>query len=718
MNLLDKIDFFGRSGLPVILQSEAAECGLACLAMIATHHGHETDLISLRRRFSISMKGTTLKDILTLAQRLNMTGRGLRLEPAQLKDIKTPCILHWDMDHFVVLKEVKGNRVVVHDPAFGRRIYTLTEAGRHFTGIALELIPTGGFEKKKDVARLPLSTFWGRLKGANRALGQALVLSLLLQVVLLASPFYMQLVVDDAVMKNDGNLLTALALGFGLLLLINIAATWLRSQVLLYFGNALNFQMSANLFNHLVRLPLEWFEKRHIGDIVSRFGATAPIQTLFSQGLIGAVVDGVMAVLTFIMILVYSPVLSLVVIAAFAIYALLRIVTYRAFRQKQEEVIEASAREATAFMETARAIQSIKIFGREADREALWQNRHAEVINRSIEQQRLSIGFGSANQLIYGLENVLVVYLGARAVIAGDMTIGMLYAFMAYKEQFLDKITNLIEMGIQYRMLDLYLSRLSDIALTDQEPGYRKEALVARHVDGAITLRDITFRYAETEPETLSGVNLHIEPGEFVAITGPSGGGKTTLLKVMLGLFKPKSGSVMIDNVPLDHLGLQTFRAQIGVVMQDDHMLSGTLAENVTFFDTRPDIEWVRECARNAGIDDEIMAMPMNYGTLVGDMGTTLSGGQRQRVLLARALYRRPRILFMDEGTSSLDLDKEREVNRALAKLRITRVVIAHRPDTIRAADRTILLADGKVAPAPDFASREPRNRVGTLGAA
>ncbi len=480
------------------------------------------------------------------------------------------------MDHFVVLKEVKGNRVVVHDPAFGRRIYTLTEAGRHFTGIALELIPTGGFEKKKDVARLPLSTFWGRLKGANRALGQALVLSLLLQVVLLASPFYMQLVVDDAVMKNDGNLLTALALGFGLLLLINIAATWLRSQVLLYFGNALNFQMSANLFNHLVRLPLEWFEKRHIGDIVSRFGATAPIQTLFSQGLIGAVVDGVMAVLTFIMILVYSPVLSLVVIAAFAIYALLRVVTYRAFRQRQEEVIEASAREATAFMETARAIQSIKIFGREADREALWQNRHAEVINRSIEQQRLSIGFGSANQLIYGLENVLVVYLGARAVIAGDMTIGMLYAFMAYKEQFLDKITNLIEMGIQYRMLDLYLSRLSDIALTDQEPGYRKEALVARHVDGAITLRDITFRYAETEPETLSGVNLHIEPGEFVAITGPSGGGKTTLLKVMLGLFKPKTGSVLIDNVPLDHLGLQTFRAQIGVVMQDDHMLSGT----------------------------------------------------------------------------------------------------------------------------------------------
>jgi len=718
VNLLDKINFSGGSRLSVALQSEAAECGLACLAMVATFHGHDTDLITLRRKFSISMKGMTLKDVLTLAQRLDMTGRGLRLEPERLKDIKTPCILHWDMDHFVVLKEVKGNRIVIHDPAFGVRKLTLDEVSRHFTGIALELIPTGAFKKKQETAKLALSAFWGRLKGMNRAIGQALTLSLILQLLMLASPFYMQLVVDDAIMKSDGNLLTALAIGFALLLLINIGATWLRSQVLMFLGNALNFQMSANLFNHLVRLPLEWFAKRHIGDIVSRFGATGPIQHLFSQGLIEAVVDGIMALLTLIMILVYSPPLSLAVMAALMLYAMLRLATYRIFREKQEEVIEASAKEATVFMETARAIQSIKIFGRESDREALWQNRHADVINRGIDQQRLSIGFSTANQLIYGLENIVVIYLGARAVISSDMSVGMLYAFLAYKEQFLSKATNLIEMGIQYRMLDLYLSRLSDIALTEQEPGYRREAMIERRIEGAITLRDITFRYAETEPETLSGVNFHIEPGEFVAITGPSGGGKTTLLKIMLGLFKPKTGSVLIDNVPLDHLGLQAFRSQIGVVMQDDNLLSGSLAENITFFDAQPDLEWIRECAGHAGIDKEIMAMPMNYATLVGDMGTTLSGGQRQRVLLARALYRRPRILFMDEGTSSLDLDKEREVNRALATLRITRVVIAHRPDTIRAADRTILLTEGRVAPGPDLMTRETRSPKSALGAA
>nr|WP_246504994.1 peptidase domain-containing ABC transporter [Microvirga antarctica] len=696
--MLDKLDILGRPQLPLIRQTEAAECGLACLAMVASYHGYALDLISLRRKFSISLKGTTLKDLLTLAQRIGLMGRGLRLEPEQLGRIATPCILHWDMNHFVVLKEVRGRKLVIHDPASGLRTYTLKEAGRHFTGIALELSPTRSFEKKQETSRLPLSAFWGRLKGMNRALGQALVLSAILQIVTLASPFYMQLAVDDAIMKSDAGLLGALALGFSLLLVINTGAAWLRAQVLMFLGNALNFQMSANLFNHLVRLPLEWFEKRHIGDVVSRFGATAPIQSLFSQGLIGAVVDGVMAVLTLGMILVYSPALSAVVLSVLALYAVLRIASYLLSRQMQEEVIEAAARESTTFIETVRAIQSIKIFGREADREALWQNRHADAINRGMKQARLALGFNTANQLLYGLENVLVVYLGARAAMAGEITIGMLYAFMAYKEQFLGKATNLIEMALQYRMLDLYVSRLSDIALTEKEPGHGRRGLIDRPISGDIEVRSVHYRYADIEPEVLSGASFSASPGEFVAITGPSGGGKTTLLKVMLGLLTPRDGSVLVDGVPLDHVGLQAFRSQVGVVMQDDHLLSGTLADNICFFDATLDVDWMRRCAEMAGIDDEIMAMPMNYNTLIGDMGTTLSGGQRQRVLLARALYRRPRILFMDEGTSNLDLDKEREVNRALAELAITRIVIAHRPDTIRAADRIVVLRGGQLS--------------------
>jgi len=684
------------------MQSEAAECGLACLAMIATYHGREVDLTALRRLFSVSLKGVTLKDVLTMGQRLGMTGRGLRLEPEQLGQIRLPCILHWDMNHFVVLKAVGARRITIHDPALGVRTLTLDEVGRHFTGIALELTPTSAFERRKETSRLSLTALWGRMRGITRALAQALVLSAVLQLAVLAAPFYMQLAVDEAVMKGDDGLLTALALGFGLLTLIHIGAGWLRSHVLLFLSSALNFQMGANLFHHLVRLPLSWFEKRHIGDLVSRFRSAEPIQRLISEGLVAAFVDGVMATLTLAMILIYSPKLSGIVVAALALYALLRFALYRTLRQRQEEMIEAAAREQTTFIETARAIQSIKIFGREADREALWQNRSAEAISRSIRQGRFTIGFKTANDVIYGLENVLVVYLGARAIMANELTIGMLYAFMAYKEQFLSKATNLIETGIQYRMLDLHLDRLSDIALAEREQNRHGESLVTRPVAGALEIQDVTYRYADTEPEVLSGADLKVAPGEFVAITGPSGGGKTTLLKIMIGLFRPRTGTVLIDGVPLENMDIQAFRSQIGVVMQDDQLLSGSIAENICFFDASLDLDWMRECARMAGIDAEIMTMPMNYNTLIGDMGTTLSGGQRQRVLLARALYRRPRMLFMDEGTSHLDLDKEREVNRALAGLKITRIVIAHRPETIRAADRIVVLREGRVSPPMD----------------
>lgn len=719
MKLFAHLDYFGAPRLPAIIQSEAAECGLACLAMIATYHGREVDLVALRRLFSISLKGVTLKDILAMGQRLGMTGRGLRLEPEQLGQIKLPCILHWDMNHFVVLKEVGARKVTIHDPAVGVRTLTIEEVGHHFTGIALELTPTSSFERRKETSRLSLGALWGRMRGVKRALAQALVLSAVLQLAVLAAPFYMQLAVDEAVMKGDQGLLTALALGFGLFTLIHIGADWLRSHVLLFLGSALNFQMGANLFHHLVRLPLSWFEKRHIGDLVSHFRSAEPIQRLISEGLVAALVDGVMATLTLVMILIYSPKLSGIVFAALILYALLRFALYRALRQRQEEMIEASAKEQTTFIETARAMQSIKIFGREADREALWQNRYAESISRGIRQGRFTIGFKTANDLIYGIENVLVVYLGARAIMANELTIGMLYAFMAYKEQFLGKATNLIETGIQYRMLDLHLDRLSDIALAEREQDLHGESLVTRQVAGAVELKGVSFRYADTEPEVLSGADLKVEAGEFVAITGPSGGGKTTLLKIMLGLFKPMEGRVLIDDTPLEHFGAQAFRSQIGVVMQDDQLLAGSIAENICFFDASLDLEWMRACAQVAGIDDEIMAVPMNYNTLIGDMGTTLSGGQRQRVLLARALYRRPRILFMDEGTSNLDLDKEREVNRALAELKITRIVIAHRPETIRAADRIVYLINGTVQESSSsegvsFAST-PRVRSGSF---
>ena len=692
------LNFTGRARLPVILQTEVAECGLACLAMVAAFYGHEFDLNTLRRRFPISAKGVTLKALIEVAGRLGFSSRPLRLEPAHLKELRLPAILHWDLNHFVVLKSVGRSKVVIHDPAIGLRSYSFEELSKHMTGVALELTPTPKFERKREVERIRMGPLIGRVAELGRALSQALVLSVIVQLFVLVSPFYMQIAVDDAVGKGDSGLLVALAIGFGLFTLINVAATALRSFVSLQLGNVITFQMVVGLFHHLMRLPLPFFERRHIGDLISRFSATYPIKDLITEGLVAVLVDGVMAIATLALMIAYSWLLALISLAAIVLYVTLRLSAIGALRRRTEDQIQARAREDSTFIETVRAVQTIKLFGREAEREGVWQNRYAAFINAGIKLGRLQINFKAANDLIFGVENIAAIYLGARLAIDGAMTVGMLFAYMSYKQQFLDKVARLIEKMIDLRMLDLYLERLGDIALAERERGLDAPSHSARPLIGAIEVRNVSFRYAETEPYVLESATLRIEPGEFVAITGPSGGGKTTLMKLMLGLFEPSSGELLVDGYTIGALGVANLREQVGVVMQDDQLLSGSIQENISFFDTVVDPAWVQACAEAAGIHNDIMRMPMGYHTLVGDMGGALSGGQRQRILLARALYRKPRILFLDEGTSHLDPAMEEQVNSAIAKLAITRVTIAHRPQTVAAADRILVVHQGRVS--------------------
>ncbi len=683
------INFGSRRRLPLMLQTEAAECGLACLAMVAGYHGHRVDLNAMRRRYPVSLKGVTLKALMSLASHLKLVSRPLRFDLYHLRDLRLPAIVHWDMNHFVVLKEVTGKAIVVHDPAFGERSYPLAEASRHLTGVALELTPADGFAQKTEAARLPLAAFWGQLRGGAQALAQIFVLSLILQVLVIASPFYMQIVVDDVIAKGDVDLLLVLALGFGGLAAISLAATALRSYILLILQNTLSLQMVAKLFHHLVRLPLTFFEKRHIGDILSRFSSTEPIRTLIAEGLIAALIDGVMALATLVMLFIYSARLAAVVLIAVALYAALRIGLYHALRRRNEQLIRARAKEQSSFIETVRAIQSLKLFNRESESEGQWLNRYAETVNANIRLGRLNIGFKTINEALFGVENIVTVYIGARLALDSTLTVGMLFAFMSYKRFVIDKGVQLVEKALDYRILDLHLERLADIALTLPEPGHDRPPLAyARPIAGRIELRNVNFRYAESEPFILEDVNLTIEPGEFVVITGASGKGKTTLIKVMLGLLEATAGDVEIDTIPLATIGLQSYREHVAAVMQDDHLVSGSIADNICFFDPAFDMEWMIECARRAGIHDEIMAMPMTYNSLIGDMGSSLSGGQKQRVLLARALYRRPKILFLDEGTAHLDVDMERRINDTLRQLHVTRVAVAHRPEMIKAADR------------------------------
>ena len=697
------LSFFRGHRLPVVRQAEAAECGLACIAMVASFYGHRLDLGTLRRRYPVSLSGITLRGLMMITTHLRLIGRPVRFDIGQIGALRLPAIVHWDMNHFTVLKSVKKGQITIHDPALGARTLPLSEASKHITGVALELTPAPDFQQIDESARLPFSTFWSSLAGSGHALVQVLLLSIVLQALILAAPFYMQITIDEVIARGDIELLAVLALGFGLLAAIRVAATTIRALVLLVIQNALSFQIGARLFHHLIRLPASFFEKRHIGDILSRFGSLQPIRTLLAEGLIAALLDGVMAVFTLAMIILYSPTLAAIVIAAVLGYAAIRLTLYRVVWARTDEMIQASAHENSTFIETVRAIQSLKLFNREADREGLWLNRYAEVANSNVRLGRVKITFTTINDILFSIETIVIVYLAARLALANEITVGMIFAFMAYKQLFTERSVALIEKGLEFRLLGLHLERLSDIALTPLEAGHDVPLSYAAPLRGKIELRNLCFRYSDAEPMVLENVNLTIEPGEFVTIMGPSGGGKTTLVKIMLGLLEPTSGDVLIDGQPLSVMGVRRYREQVAAVMQDDQLLSGSVADNISFFDQQFDEEKLLRAAELAGIHDEIMAMPMTYNSLVGDMGSSLSGGQKQRVLLARALYREPRILFLDEGTSHLDVANERRVNESLRNLNMTRVSVAHRPDIASGADRVVHIARTVIATEPSL---------------
>jgi ATP-binding cassette subfamily B protein RaxB len=684
----------------MLYQSETAECGLACMAMVANYHGHQLDLTTLRNSYSVSLKGTNMQQLMLLGNQLGLAGRALKLELDDLTKLQTPCILHWAMNHFVVLVKVHRNSITILDPAQGERRLSLAEVDKAFTGVALELTPTHEFKKVDERVKLSLTAFWSKIQGLVPSLLKLFTLSLLLQLFALTSPYYTQLVVDDVLVSHDKPLLMVLALGFGLLMLIQIVIGVLRSWIALHLGTMMNMQMVTNLFRHLLHLPIFFFEKRHMGDITSRFGSLSAIQSLLTTSLVEGVLDGIMVIIVFAMMYIYSPQLSLVVVCVVALYALIRWAFYWPMRQLTEESIVAGAKESSIFMESIRGIQSLKLFGQETQRLNIWQNSHAESVNKGYLLAKWGISAGVANQLLFGIEGILIIYLAAHAVIAGDMTVGMLFAFMAYKSQFTGRMSALIGLVVQIKMTKLHLERLADIALTEKEDD--GNATLGRTISGQLSLNNIRFRYADNEPLLFNNLTLEVKARDNIAIIGPSGTGKTTLMKIMLGLMPAESGKVEADGIDIRHLGLRHYRQQIAAVMQDDQLMSGTLTENISFFDTQLDMQWVIECVQLAGIHQDIAAMPMGYNSLVGDMGSSLSGGQKQRILLARALYRKPKILLMDEATSHLDVQLEHYVNQAIKQLNMTRIIIAHRPETIVNAERILELNQGQLLDVTD----------------
>ena len=677
--------------LPVILQTEMSECGLACLAMIARYHGHDIDLNVLRRKHLVSMTGASLKSVIAIADGLQLSSRPLRLDMDHLEKLQLPAMLHWDLNHYVVLKSIKGGVAEIVDPGVGLRKMKLSRLSNHFTGIAVEFTPQADFKAVQARIKPRISLLWSRLVGLKRAITQTLVLSVILQAIILLSPFYLQLVVDAVLPRGDNSLLMALAIGFGGLVILRAAAEAVRGWAILVYGNQMSLQMVGNVFRHLNRLPARYFERRHVGDIISRMGSTVPIQEALTQSVPAVLIDGAMAILMLIVMFLYSPLLGGIVLATVLGLVLATVLIYPHLRRTQEESIYAKALENSHVIESIRAITTVKMFGREAEREAAWRNLYTDFINANVGYGKWVVARKFFETLLTGLQVVLVVW-AAVSLMLGDgsgFTLGMLVAFLAYRQYFTDAVVQLLEKGIEFNLLSLHLDRLSDIIFAETDADQSGEAQLDE-LKGRVSLDGVSFRYSDTDPWVLTDHSLDIAAGEMVTLTGPSGGGKTTLMKLMLGLYDPVKGAVKIDGQDLRDIDRSDWRSRIGVVMQEDRLLSGTLADNISFFDPEIDMQRVYKAAMAAQIHETIAALPMNYQLQIGDMGSILSGGQKQRVLLARALYQDPAVLFLDEGTANLDVETEAAIVQIIRDLPITRIIVAHRPAFLEASDRIL----------------------------
>jgi ATP-binding cassette subfamily B protein RaxB len=682
--------------VPVVLQANAGECGIACLAMVAAAHGRPVGVAEIRRRVGYATLGNSLKALMELAQSVGLRGRALRLEPCDIRRLATPCVLLWGTHHFVVLKRATRRSWIVHDPAIGARRYRAADAARRFSGIALELTPAPCEWSDEPPARLRLRTLWSQASGLGPVLAWITGLSIVLQVVALVSPLYVQLVVDDALARNDAELLPILAIAFAALTVMGAITTHVRSLIALEAGAVLEERLATNVCAHLLNLPLLYFVQRDIGDINARFGSLKPILRVLTSSLVTVVIDGLLATTTLFLLFRYHAGLAAVVVVCLLATLGLRLGVVGRLRALNADTIRCAAAEQTVFIESLRSIVSLKANAMETARTGVWHNRHLESVGAATTLAVFGTRVDLVQSLLSGLENVAVVYLGALAVIDAELTIGMLYAFIAYRTHFARAANGLLEQLVELRLLRLHLERLADIVLTPAQTTPREHLLEAS-IKGSISAQDVDFRYAPELSPVLEGVSLSIATGEHVAIVGGSGSGKSTLLRILLGLVEPTAGRVVVDGGRPIERCRRPLAAGTGAVLQGDALFTGSIRDNVSLFALDVDEQRVVECCRRACIDEDIQTLPMGYETPIGDMGVTLSAGQAQRLLIARALYKSPRILVLDEATANLDDATRARVNASIRALGITVVRVTHRPDEIEASDTIYSLEAGRL---------------------
>ncbi|HCE2475715.1 TPA: peptidase domain-containing ABC transporter [Vibrio parahaemolyticus] len=670
--------------MKVIYQSEITECGLACAAMVASHFSKEVSVLSLREKGFASNKGHNLVHIKKVLSYLGIESRALRINPEKLEQLKTPSILHWNGNHFVVCEKVSANTVTILDPSRGRRKILKSDLGKHFSGVAMEVHDShasieDNLNKKSslfDVLRAP--------NYCRMSIIKAILMTILLQLYLMGMPYYTKLSIDHVVKESGIEVYHLLFVIFMGLLIIQAVTNYVRDYMVIKLSSEVAQNTYFSLFSHMICLPLSFFSRRSTGDLVSRFNSVDAIRELLSKGAIEAFLDGAIAIGAVLIIAYFSPALALLTM----ITLIVALVSNDYFSKKQREHSESSvyaeAIERTYFTESVGNVASIKVFGNEDNIRERWYSLFINKLRESDQAKLVGLNRDTAKTLIFGFDILLSIYFIALQS-NSETSIGTVVAIIFLKLQLIQRLDKLMINISQFYLLALHSDRIGDVICTDSE---RMKVSNNDFEIGDIRVKGISHRYSQFDAPTFSDLSIDIAQGESLALIGPSGSGKTTLLKCLMGLEKTENGEILSGDKPISENS--NYRSGITSVFQDDRLIAGTIFDNIHFYQGKRDIRLVRKCAEIASIDSDIMSMPMNYETLVSDLGSNLSGGQIQRILIARALYGQPSILFMDEATSNLDHETELKVINNIKELNITRIFTAHRKSTIESADRVI----------------------------
>ncbi len=696
-----------RVKTPTLLQMEAVECGAAALGIILGYYRRIVPLPELRRECGVSRDGSKASNVLKAARNYGLQAKGFKKELQQLQDLRPPYIVFWNFNHFLVVEGFSKERVYLNDPATGPRTVSQQEFDEGYTGVVLVMEPGTEFTKGGRKPSM-LTALWERLQGSAGALVYCLIAGFLLTLVGLAVPVFSQVFVDDILVQQRQHWLRPLLLGMAIAAVLQGSLTLLRLRYLRRLKIKLSVGMSSRFLWHILRLPVGFYAQRFAGEISNRTTLNDEVADVLSGKLATTGIDTVMVIFYALVMLQYDWVLSLIVVSFAAINVLTLQWISRQRVDANQRLIQEYGKAAGASIAALQSIETLKASGLESDFFSRWSGYYTKAINSQQELGVTNQVFSVLPMLLSALSSMLLLIVGGLRVMDGHLSIGMLIAFQGLMHSFQQPVNNLVNFGSTLQELEGNLIRLDDVLDNPIDPiiEHRRggeggdkgtNSSLSPRLQGYVELHNITFGYSRLEPPLIENLNLSIQPGQRVALVGGSGSGKSTVAKVVSGLYQPWAGEILFDGKPREQIPYQVLTNSVAMVEQDILLFGGTVRDNLTLWDTTvPDKSLIRAC-QDAAIADVVLSMSGGFDGELIEGAANLSGGQRQRLEIARALVNNPSILIMDEATSALDAETEKIIDENLRRRGCTCIIVAHRLSTIRDCDEIIVLEQGKV---------------------